>query len=108
MQSEGDARRPSAEAKHRAALCLAWFVNLNQWITQTPDKEQLTLDVRTRCLLQDKHHIANRIPTMADVIVAHQKGAARPPPTMDHSSQWPYVADCFLADIRAYSPDGMN
>ena len=94
-QSEGDAGRPGAEADRSAAL------DLDLWLPRTPDVEQLTIQVRTRGVLRDIHHIINRSRTMAEVIFNHHEGQHSPPPTVEHPSQWPYVVTRLMAYMGA-------
>ena len=44
---------------------------------------------------------------MTDITFGHQAGHT-PPVTMDHPSQWHYVATRLMAHMGAYSPDKMN
>ena len=44
---------------------------------------------------------------MADITLGHRAEHV-PPTTMDHRSQWHYVASRFMAHMGAYSPDKMN
>ena len=85
-QSKGDAQRPSAEVERAGAL------NLDLWRPQTSNMEHLILQVRTRWVLLDIHHIMNGTGTMADVLFHHHEGRHSPPPTVQHPSQWWYVA----------------
>ena len=74
-KSKGDVQRPSAEADRAAAL------DLDLWLPQTCDVEQLTLKVRTRWILMDTHHIMNGTSTMGDVIFDRGEGRhSRPSP----------------------------
>ena len=50
-RSEGDAQRPTAEADRAGAL------DPDLWIPSISDVEQLTIQVRTRWILMDVHHI---------------------------------------------------
>ena len=81
--------------------------NLYTWITQPSDGEQLTLVVRIQWLLQHKHHAENKTCTIADVIFG-QCEAPHGPPTMEHPSQWRYVATCLMAHMGSYSADDRN
>ena len=101
-QSEGDAQRPSAEADSAAAL------DLDLWLPWTSDGEQLTLQVRTRWIFMDIHHIMNGTRTMADVILDHCEGRQSPPPTMEHPSRWRYVATHLMVHMGAYNPDDLD
>ena len=101
-QSKGDAQRRSAEADCGAAL------DPDLWLPQTSDVEQLTMKVRTRWVLMDIHHIMNGTRTMADVIFIHREVRHSPPPTMDHPSQWRYVATRLMAHLGAYTPDDLD
>ena len=101
-ESEGDVQRPSAEADRAAAL------DLDLWLPQTCDVEQLTLKVRTRWILMDTHHIMNGTSTMGDVIFDHLEGRHFPPLTMGHPCQWWYVATRLMAHIRAYTTGNLD
>ena len=79
-QSKGDAQRPSAEADCSAAL------GLDLWLPRTSNVEQLTIQVRTRWVLMDIHHIMNNSSTMAEVIFNHREGQHSPPPTVEHQA----------------------
>ena len=97
-QSEGDAQRPSAETDRLAAL------DLDLWLPRTSNVQQLTLQVQSRWILIDIHHIMNGTRTMADVIFDQREGQPAQPPSMQHLSQWRYVATRLLADMGAYTP----
>ena len=101
-QSKGDAQRPSAEADRATAL------DLDLWLPRTSDVERLTIQVRTRWVLMDIHHIINGTRTMADVVLNHREGQHSPPPTMEHPRQWLYVATHLTAHIGAYTPDSLD
>ena len=73
-QSEGDAKRPTAEADRAAALDLDLSF---PWIS---DVEQLTVEVRTRWILTDVNHIRTGARTMADIIFhIRERRHSRPP-----------------------------
>ena len=76
-QSKGDAQRPTVEADCAAAL------ELDLWIPRISDVEQLTIQVWTRSVLMEVHHIRNGTHTMADVILNHHERRHSPPPTME-------------------------
>ena len=101
-QSEEDAHHPSAEVERAAAL------DLDLLLPGTSDTEQLTLSVRTRWLLEDIKHIMNGTHTMADIIFDHRGGRHSRPPTMEHSSQWRYVATRLMAHMGAYTPNDLD
>ena len=101
-KSEGDAQHPSAEADGAAAL------DLDLWIPWISDVEQLTIQVRTRWILMDVHHIRTGPRTMADVIFNLREGRQSPPPTVEDPGQWLYVATRLMARMRAYTPDDLN
>ena len=101
-QQEGDAQRPSAEADRAAAL------DLDLWLPLTSDVEQLSLQVRTRWILMDIHHIMHGTRTMAEVIFEHHKRQHSPPPAMEHPSQWQYVATGLMAQMGAYTPGSLD
>ena len=90
-QSEGDAQRPSAEGGRAAAL------DLHLWLPRTSDVEQLTIQVRSRWVLMDIHHIRNGTRTMADIIFNHREGRHSPPPINEQLRQWRYVAPRLMA-----------
>ena len=52
-------------------------------------------------------YLAEGTRTMAVVTFGHRRGQT-PPATMDHPSQWYYVATRLMAHMGAYSPDEMN
>ena len=56
----------------------------------------------------DIHHIMSGTRTMADVIFDHREGRHSPPPTMEHPSQWRYVATGLVAHMGAYTPDNLD
>ena len=101
-QSKVDAQRPSAEADGAAAL------DLDLWLPRTSDVEQLTIQVRTRLVLMDLHHIRNGTCTMVDVIFNHHEGQHSAIPTLEHPSQWQYVATRLMAHMGAHTPDDLN
>ena len=70
--------------------------------------EHLTIQVRTRWVLMDVHHIRNGTCTMADVIFKHREGRHSPPTPMEHRSQWQYVATCLMVHMEAYTPGDLN
>ena len=70
--------------------------------------QQPTIQVRTRWVLMDVHHIRNGTRTMADVIFNHRKLQQPPPHTIKHPSQWLYVAIRLMAHMGAYTPDDRN
>ena len=45
---------------------------------------------------------------MADIAFGHRAEPHAPPNTMDHPSQWHYVAARLMAHMETYSPDEMN
>ena len=45
---------------------------------------------------------------MADVAFGHRPEPHAPPTTIDHPSQWHYVATRLMAHMGTYSPDEMN
>ena len=66
---------PTVEADCAAAL------DLDLWIPRISDVEQLTIQVWTRWVLMDVHHIRNGTRTMADVILNRRvRRHSRPPP----------------------------
>ena len=99
---EGDAQHPSAEAERAAAF------DLDLWLPRTSVMEQLTLQVRTRQLLMEIHHMMNGTRTMAHVIFDVREGRHSPPPTMEHASQWRYVAARLMAHMGAYTPGDLD
>ena len=101
-QSEGDAQRPTADADRPAVL------DLDLWIPRISDVELLTIQVRTRWILMDVHHIRNGARSMADVIFKLPEGQHSPPPTMEHPCQWRYVATGLMAHMGAYTLDDVN
>ena len=100
--SRGDTQHPSAGEERAAAL------DPDLLLSKTPDMEQLILRVRTLCLLMDIHHIINGTRIMADVILDHRGGRHSPAPTMEHPSQWRYVANRFMAHMGAYTPGNLD
>ena len=101
-RSEEDSQRPTVEADRVAAL------DVDLWIAWISDVEQLTIQVRTQWVLMDIHNIRNGTCTMANVIFNHPEGRDSPPPTMEHPSQWRYVATPLMAHMGAYTPDALN
>ena len=99
---EADASHPSEQAEQEATQ------DLRFWIPRLATGEQLELAVRIRWVLSSRsRHLAERTRTMADVTFGHRTGHT-PPATMDHPSQWRYVATRLMAHMGAYSPDEMN
>ena len=92
----------SAHAEQAAAQ------DLDLWIDRLTTGERLALAVGIRWLLTSRsRHLKEGTRTMADITFDHQ--AEHPPPaTMDHPSQWHYVATRLMAHMGAYIPDKMN
>ena len=91
-QTEGDACHPRAEAEHAPAR------DLDPLITQRTDGEQLTLGTSTQLLLQQQEYMKNETSTVADVIfglVRRRTPRSPPPTTMEHPSQWHYLATLY-------------
>ena len=101
-QSKEQAQRPTAEADRAAAL------DPDLWIPRISDVEQLTIQVSTRWILMDVHHIRTGTRTMADVIFNLREGRPSSTPTMEHPSLWRYVATRLMAHMGAYKPDDLN
>ena len=95
---------PSAQAEAERAAAR----ELDLWLSGTSNVEQLTLQVRTRWLLQDIHHIMNGTGTMADIIFDHRGGRHSPSPTIEHPSHWRYVATRLMAHMGAYTPGDLD
>ena len=101
-RSEGDVPRPTATEQAAAN-------DLDLWINRMTTAERLALAVSIRWLLTShSHHLEDGTRTMADVDFGHRAARHAPPTTMDHSSQWHYVATWLRAHVGAYSPDEMN
>ena len=97
-----DAKRPRDQAEQAAAR------DLGQWIPRLTAGEQLALAVSIRSLLTSRsRHLAEGTRTMADITFGHRTGHT-PPASMDHPSQWHYVATRLMAHMGAYNPDEMN
>ena len=92
---EGDATPPVDQAEQAAAR------DLGLWIPRLTAGEQLALEVRIRWLLisQSRH--------LAEITLGHRT-AHKPLATMDHPSQWNYVATRLMAHMGAYNTDEMN
>ena len=102
-RSEGDARRPNTHAERAAAK------DLDLSITRINTAERCDLGVSIRWLLTShSRHLENGTRTMADVAFGHRAGPHAPPTTMDHPSQWHYVASRLMAHMGTYSLDKMN
>ena len=102
-RSEGDARRPSAQAEQGAAQ------DLDLWIDRITTGEQLALAVSIRWLLTSQsRHLEEEIRTMADVAFGHRAVPHTPPTPLDNPGQWHYVATRLMAHMRNYCPDEMN
>ena len=101
--SEGDAPRPNTHAEQAAAQ------DLDLWITRITTGERLTLGPSIRWLLTlHSRHLEDGTRTMANVTFGHRAEPHAPPNTMDHPSQWHYVAIRPMAYMGTYSPDEMN
>ena len=100
-RSEGDARRPNTHVEQAVAQ------GLDLWITRITTGERPALGVTIRWLLTSRH-IEDGTRTMADVAFGHQAVPHTPPTTMEHPSQWHYVATRLMAHMGTYSPDEMN
>ena len=102
-RSEGGAHRPSVHAEQAAAQ------NLDLWIDRITTGERLSLAVSIRWLLTlPSRHLAEGTRTMVDVAFGNRAEPHAPPTTMDHPSQWHYVASRLMAHMGTYSPDEMN
>ena len=101
-RSEGDARHPSAHVEQAAAQ------DLDLVVDRLTTGEQLALALSIRWLLTSRsRHLEEGTRTMADITFNH--GAAHTPlATMDHPSQWHYVATRLMARFGAASTDKMN
>ena len=98
----GDAHHPSDDAEQAAAQ------DLGLWINKLTTEPQLALALRIRWLLASRsRHLAEGTRTMADINFGHPTGHT-PPATVDHPSQWNYVATRLMAHVGAYSPYEMN
>ena len=96
---EGDASRPSDHAEQAAAEDLGMLIN------RLTTEEQLALAVSIRWLLTSRsRHLGEGTRTMADVTFGHRTGHT-PPATMNHPSQWHYVATRLMVHMGAYSLD---
>ena len=93
---------PSAEAERAAAL------DLDLWLPRNSDKKQLNLQVWTRWLLLDVHHIRRSTCTMADIIYDPRRGRHTPAPTIEHPRQWRYAATRLMAHMGVYTPDDLD
>ena len=100
-RSEGDARCPNTHAEQAAAQ------DLDPWITRFTTGERLALGVSIRWLLTSRH-LEDGTRIMADVAFGHGAAPHTVPTTIDHPSQWHYVANRLMAYMGTYSPDGMN
>ena len=101
-RSEGHARHASVHTEQAAAQ------DLDQWIDRLTTGEQLALAVSIRRLLTSRYrHLEEGTRTMTDITFGH-RAAHAPPATMDHPSQWHYVATRLMAHMGAYSPDELN
>ena len=99
---EGGASRPSDQAEKAAAQ------DLGLWINTLTAEEQSALAVRIRRLLTSRsRHFSDGTRTIADITFGHQTGHT-PPATMNHPSEWHYVANRLMAHMGAYSPDAIN
>ena len=56
----------------------------------------------------DIHHIMNGTRIMADIVFNHREGRHPLPPTVEHPSQWRYVATRLTANMGASTPDDLN
>ena len=102
-RSEGDARRPNAQAEQAASQ------DLDMWINRITTGERLALEVSIRWLLTShSRHLGEGPSTMADVAFGHRAEPHAPPTTMDLPSQWHYVVTRLMAHIGTHSPDEMN
>ena len=102
-RSEGDACRPNTHAEQAAAQ------DLDLWITRITTEERLALGVSIRWLLSShSRHLEDGTRTMADVAFGYRTAPQAPPTTMDHLSQWHYVATQLMAHMGTYSPVEMN
>ena len=102
-RSKGNTRHPSAHAEQAAAQ------DLDLWIDRITTGERRLLAVSIRWLLTSRSgHLEEGACTMADVSFGHRAEPHAPPTTMDHPSQWRYVATLLMAHMGTYSPDGMN
>ena len=100
--SEGNTRHPSDQAEQAAAQ------DLGLWIDRLTTGEQLALAVGIQWLLTSwSRHLEQGTRTMAAITFGHQTGHTLPA-TMDHPSQWQYVATRLMAHMGAYSPGEMN
>ena len=98
---EGVARRPSAHVKQAAALDLD--------LRRETTGERLARSVSIRWLLTSQSgHLVEGTRTMADVAFGHRSETHALLTTMDHPSQWHYVATGLMAHMGTYSPDEMN
>ena len=98
----GDARHPSDHAEQAAAQ------DLGLWIDRFTTEEHLALAVRIRWLRTSRScHLEEGTRTMADITFGQQTGQMAPA-TMDHPSQWHYVASWLMAHMGAYGLDEMN
>ena len=59
-------------------------------------------------LTSQSHHLEEETRTMVDVTFSHRAEPHAPLTTMDHHSQWHYVAYRLIAHMRTYSPDKMD
>ena len=97
--SEGDACHPSADAEQAAAQ------DLGLWINRLTTGEQLALALSIQWQLTSRsRHLEEGTRTMADITFSHRTGHT-PPATMDHPSQWHYVATPLMAHMSAYNPE---
>ena len=102
-RSEGDARRPSAHAEEAAAK------DLDLWIDRITAGERLAQAVSIRWLLTSQScYLQEGTGTMADVAFGHRGEPHASPTTMDHPSQWYYLATRLMGHMGTYSPDEMN
>ena len=98
-RSEGNARLPSAHAEQAATQ------DLDLWINRITTGERLALAVSIRWLLTSHSgDLEEGTRTMADVAFGHRAEPHTPPPTMDHPSQWHYVANRLMAHMGTNSP----
>ena len=102
VRSEGDTRRPNTSAEQAAAQ------DLDLWITKITAVERLALGVSIRGVLQELRHLEDGTRTTDDIVFRHQAALHTPRTTMDHASQWHYVASRLMAHVGTFSPDEMN
>ena len=96
----GNARRPNTHAEQAAAQ------DLDVWINRITTGERPALGVSIRWLLTShSRHPEEGTRTMADMAFGHQAEPQQLPSTMDHPSQWPYVATRLMPHMGSYSPD---